>query len=161
MHARASTLIRLLDLLPHPEGGYYREVFRSSQVVQAGDSSVRRASLTTIYFLLVAGQYSRWHRLTSDEVWQYCEGDPLELIWLSPTGSTDHRRVLGPAGEECQPVQIVPGRCWQAARPLGEYTLVGCTVAPGFEFTDFTLLADDPEEQALLRVRFPDLATLI
>jgi predicted cupin superfamily sugar epimerase len=161
MHPRASTLIQLLDLIPHPEGGYYREVFRSPQVVRASDSEIRRASITTVYFLLVARQYSRWHRITSDEVWHYYEGDPLELIWLNPARTADQRRLLGPATGECQPVQIVPSGCWQAARPLGEYTLVGCSVAPGFEFVDFQLLADDPEEQALVRARFPELATLI
>jgi predicted cupin superfamily sugar epimerase len=65
------------------------------------------------------------------------------------------------AGEACEPVQVVPGGCWQAPRPLGDYTLVGCSVAPGFEFADFRLLADDPEEQALVRARFPGFATLI
>jgi hypothetical protein len=161
MHPRASTLIRLLDLAPHPEGGYYRQLFRSPLVVWAGDSQVRRASITTIYYLLVAGQHGRWHRITSDEVWHYYEGDPLELIWLNPARTAKERRVLGPATGECQPVQVVPAGCWQAVRPLGEYTLVGCSVAPGFEFDDFRLLADDPEEQAIVRARFPELATLI
>ncbi len=154
-------LIQLLDLLPHPEGGYYRQVFRSSQVVRPGDSPTQLASITTIYFLLVAGQYSRWHRITSDEVWHYYEGDPLELIWLHPVGTVDQRHVLGPTGEERRPVPVVPRGCWQAARPLGDYTLVGCSVARGFEVADFRLLVDDPEEQARPRARFPDLATLI
>ena len=78
MHPHASALIRLLDLTPHPEGGYYREVFRSPRMVRASDSAVERAAVTTIYFLLVAGQHSRWHRIRSDEVWHYYEGDPLE-----------------------------------------------------------------------------------
>jgi predicted cupin superfamily sugar epimerase len=161
MHPRASALIRLLDLTPHPEGGYYREVFRSPRMVRPAESALERAAITTIYFLLVAGQHSRWHRMTSDEVWHYYEGDPLELIWLNAGRTFAQHRLLGPATNECQPVQIVPGGCWQAARPLGEYTLVGCSVAPGFEFTGFTLLADDPKEQALVRERFPELAELI
>ena len=161
MHPHASALIRLLDLTPHPEGGYYREVFRSPRMVRASDSAAERAAVTTIYFLLVAGQHSRWHRITSDEVWHYYEGDPLELIWLDAAKTVARRHVLGQSTDKCQPVQIVPGGCWQAARSLGEYTLVGCSVAPGFEFADLSLLADDAEEQALVRDRFPDLATLI
>lgn|SRR5574341_1680418 len=161
MHRRASTLIRLLDLTPHPEGGYYREVFRSARRVRAGASEDERAAITTICFLLVAGQHSRWHCITSDEVWHYYEGDPLELIWLDAARTVAEHRRLGPATHECQPVQIVPGGCWQAARPLGEYTLVGCSVAPGFDFNEFNLLADFPDDLALVRSRFPDLASLI
>ena len=161
MHPHASALIRLLDLTPHPEGGYYREVFRSPRMVRASDSAVERAAVTTIYFLLVAGQHSRWHRIRSDEVWHYYEGDPLELIWLDAAKTVAQRHVLGPAADKCQPVQIVPAGSWQAARSLGEYTLVGCSVAPGFEFTDLSLLVDAPAELALVRNRFPDLATLI
>lgn len=161
MHPRASALIRLLDLTPHPEGGYYREAFRSPRRVRASDSAVERAAITTIYFLLVVGQHSRWHRMTSDEVWHYYEGDALELIWLNPSRTAAQHRLLGPATDECQPVQVVPGGCWQAARSLGEYTLVGCSVGPGFEFSEFSLLADAPDELALVRDRFPNLAALI
>lgn len=161
MHPRAATLIRLLDLAPHPEGGYYREVFRSARRVRARDAASDHAAITTIYFLLVAGQHSRWHRVVSDEIWHYYEGDPLELIWLDAARTVPERRRLGPASDECQPVQIVPGGCWQAARSLGGHTLVGCSVGPGFEFREFSLLADDPGELALVRGRFPELAVLI
>ena len=161
MHPRGAALIRLLDLTPHPEGGYYRVVFRSPRMVRASDSAVERAAITTIYFLLVAGQHSRWHRITSDEVWHYYEGDPLELIWLDAGGTLAQHRLLGLPTDKCRPVQIVPGGCWQAARSLGEYTLVGCSVAPGFEFSELSLLADDSEAQALVRDRFPELAVLI
>ena len=161
MHPRASALIHLLELTPHPEGGYYREVFRSPRMVRASDSAVERAAITTIYFLLMAGQHSRWHRMTSDEVWHYYEGDPLELIWLNAGRTAAQHRLLGPATDECQPVQVVPGGCWQAGRSPGEYTLVGCSVGPCFVFSEFSLLADDRDELALVRDRFPDLATLI
>ncbi len=161
MHPRGAALIRLLDLTPHPEGGYYREVIRSPRMVRASDSAVERAAITTIYFLLVPGQHSRWHRITSDEVWHYYEGDPLELIWLDAGGTLAQHRLLGLPADKCQPVQLVPGGCWQAARSLGEYTLVGCSVAPGFEFSELSLLADDSEAQALVRHRFPGLAVLI
>jgi len=161
MHPRAAALIHLLDLMPHPEGGYYREVFRSSRMVRPSDSTVERSAITTIYFLLVAGQHGRWHRMTADEIWHYYEGDPLELIWLNAAKTVAQRHVLGPAADKCQPVQIVPAGSWQAARSLGEYTMVGCSVAPGFEFSDLSLLVDAPDELALVRNRFPDLATLI
>ena len=161
MDPRAATLIRLLDLTPHPEGGYYREVFRSPRRVRASDAVSDHAAITTIYFLLVAGQHSRWHRVVSDEIWHYYEGDPLELIWLDAARTVAQHRRLGPASDECRPVQIVPGGCWQAARSLGAYTLVGCSVGPGFEFGEFSLLADAPEDLALIGSRFPALAALI
>ena len=161
MHPRAAALVHLLDLAPHPEGGYYREVFRSLRMIRSSDLAVERAAITTIYFLLVAGQHSRWHRITGDEIWHYYEGDPLELIWLNAAKTVAQSQILGPAAEKSQPVQIVPAGSWQAARPLGEYTLVGCSVAPGFEFSEFSLLADDPSELALVRNRFPELAALI
>ena len=82
MHARAAELIAQLSLQPHPEGGYYREVFRSAGVVTPADGRGARAALTTIYFLLPAGAASRWHRVTSDEVWHFYEGDPIELLEL-------------------------------------------------------------------------------
>jgi predicted cupin superfamily sugar epimerase len=161
MHPRASTLIHLLDLTPHPEGGYYREVFRSSRRVRATAPAVERDAITTIYFLLVAGQHSRWHRIASDEVWHYYEGEPLELIWLNPARTIAQRRLVGPATDGRQPVEVVPGGCWQAARSSGDYTLVGCSVGPGFDFSEFSLLADVPDELTLVRDRFPDLAILI
>lgn len=138
MSPRALALIETLGLLPHPEGGYYREVFRSAETVQPMDSRPERAALTTIYFLLPAGAYSRWHVVRSDEVWHFYEGAPLELL------CGDERLLLGPVAPGQAPVQIVPAGVWQAARSQGEYTLVGCTVAPGFDFSDFSLREGDP-----------------
>lgn len=161
MHPRAAALIELLELERHPEGGYFREVFRSPRVVRPADRDAARRAITTIYFLLVAGSHSRWHRVASDEVWHYYEGDPLELLWLDEGGTRCSRQALGPAGDSCRPVQVVPAGCWQAARPTGAYTLVGCTVGPGFEFADFELLGARPAEAAELRERFPDLAALV
>lgn len=154
MHPRARALVDSLELRPHPEGGHYREVFRSGARVAGGAGE--RSALTSIYFLLNAGERSRWHRVESDEAWHYYEGDPLELLWLDPRGAVE-RRVLGPVGDEARPVWVVPAGCWQAARPLGAYTLVGCSVAPGFEFADFALLADRPGEAETVRRRFPEL----
>lgn len=144
MHPRARELIDTLKLLPHPEGGFYREIFRSQLVVAPRDGRTDRSALTSIYFLLAAGMTSAWHRVLSDEVWHWYEGEPLELL-VAPgdVGSvTTHR--LGPVAGPQAPVFTVPAGAWQAARPLGAFTLVGCTVAPGFEFADFSFLRDDP-----------------
>src|SRR5580698_3173259 len=124
--SEADRLIELLDLKPHPEGGHFRETFR--------DGNVGRAFSTAIYFLLKAGQVSRWHRVDAAEVWHFYRGAPLELkIGNIVT-------VLGPEIEKGQQQQaVVPAGAWQAARSLGDYTLVGCTVAPGFEFSGFEM----------------------
>ncbi|MCX6366560.1 MAG: cupin domain-containing protein [Armatimonadetes bacterium] len=138
MHPRAQELIETLQLTPHPEGGFFREVFRSAKTVTPSDGRPIRSALTTIYFLLPAGAYSRWHQVLSDEVWHFYEGAPLELL------CDDERWILGPVGERQSPTHTVPAGAWQAARSLGEYTLVGCTVGPGFEFADFSLRDGNP-----------------
>ena len=161
MHPRAAELIRLLDLRPHPEGGHYGEVFRSARTVHLAGRGVSRSALTSIYFLLTAGAHSRWHRVLADEAWHFYEGDPVELLQLDAAGETCLRYLLGPAAQTVRPVRVVPAGCWQAARPTGAYSLVGCSVGPGFDFADFALLADHPAEAARLRERFPDLAVLV
>jgi len=140
--SRAAELIRTLALAPHPEGGYYREIWRGGQGVEPSDARGPRAALTSIYFLLPAGAVSRWHRVRSDEIWHYFEGAPLELLLVPPEELRLERLRLGPLGPDQAPVRCVPADWWQAARSLGDYTLVGCTVGPGFEFADFELLAD-------------------
>jgi uncharacterized protein len=142
-------------------------VFRSRNVVAPADRRGDRPSLTTIYFLLASGQQSRWHRVLSDEVWHFYEGDPLELWTLDASLERLERTLLGPylpdpthADPTTRPVHVVPAGSWQAARPMGDYTLAGCTVAPGFDFEDFSMLGDDPAAVARLVARFPDLATL-
>src|ERR1043166_1228586 len=125
MNHRARDLINDLRLEPHPEGGYFREIFRSAFKVQPLDDRSARSALTTIYFLLLKGQHSRWHRVASDEAWHFYEGDPLVVYWID--GRDVHQEVLGASASNAQPVCVVPGWCWQAARPLGEYSLVGCT----------------------------------
>ncbi|MBA2587859.1 MAG: cupin domain-containing protein [Alphaproteobacteria bacterium] len=129
MSSEADRLIQLLDLKPHPEGGYFRETFRDT-----GDG---RAHSTAIYFLLKAGEVSRWHRVDAAEVWHFYRGAPLELRIGKQT------YMLGPDIDEAQvPQLVVPPNAWQAARSLGDYTLVGCTVAPGFEFSRFEMAPD-------------------
>ena len=161
MQPRADELLRLLELQPHPEGGHYREVFRSGLTVQPDRMDAPRSALTSIHFLLRAGERSRWHRVLSDEAWHFHEGDPLELFWLDPSGTRCHRERLGPAAEGQRPLHVVPAGCWQAARPAGAYALVGCDVGPGFDFADFSLLDAHPAVAELIRRDFPDLADLI
>jgi hypothetical protein len=161
MHPRASELIELLDLKPHPEGGFFREVFRSPLRVHPNDARGERAAITTIYFLLVDGGHSRWHRVSSDEIWHHYEGDALELFWIDETKTRCNQYLLGSVGEGRSPVQVVPAGCWQAARTTGAYTLVGCTVGPGFEYEDFTLLLERPDEEAEIRRRFPELGVFV
>src|SRR5215207_4591806 len=98
MHPRAAHLIAALDLRPHPEGGFYREVYRSADRVTLADARGERAALTTIYFLLPAGSHSRWHVVASDEVWHLYEGDGLELLELDPSGAALTRHRLAPIG---------------------------------------------------------------
>lgn len=125
----AARIIRQLNLQPHPEGGYFRETFRDAQ-----NESNTRAHSTAIYFLLREGQVSRWHRVDAAEIWHWYRGSPLELS-IHKT-----RHILGSDLEAGHHPQIVvPPRAWQSARTLGAFTLVGCTVAPGFEFSKFEL----------------------
>ena len=157
MHPRAAELITRLNLEPHPEGGYYREIFRSADLVMPADGRGPRAALTTIYFLLPAGIVSRWHRVSSDEVWHLYEGGPLEVLVVDPAFG----RVTSSRLEARAPVCTVSAAHWQAARPLGEYALTGCTVGPGFDFADFSILADDAASAARLLALAADLASLV
>jgi predicted cupin superfamily sugar epimerase len=160
MHPRARTLIEQLQLEPHPEGGYFRELYRSEMQVEPGDGRPARAALTTIFYLLTDGSHSRWHCVRSDEVWHLYEGGPLELLLAPPELQRIERVRLGAVGIESGPVHTVPALWWQAARPAGAYALAGCTVGPGFDFEDFSLLADDPTARRLLARLDPALAGL-
>jgi hypothetical protein len=131
----AAGIIRLLALKPHPEGGHFRETFRDARMVD-GD----RAASSAIYFLLARGERSHWHRVDAVEVWHFHAGAPLALEIAADRHGPVERITLGAditAGE--RPQAIVPARTWQAAATLGEWTLVGCTVAPGFDFEGFEL----------------------
>src|SRR3954471_24517665 len=162
MHPRAADLIATLELEPHPEGGFYRELFRSATVVTPPDGRGPRAALTTIYFLLTAESWSRWHRVSSDEAWHLYEGGPLELLELDPSARVLERHRLAPVGDgEHAPVHVVAAGRWQAARSLGDYALMGCTVGPGFDYADFRLLRDDPATAAVVRDVWPDVAFLV
>jgi uncharacterized protein len=159
MHPRAKQLIDELALQPHPEGGFFREIHRSPLKVQPQDARTQRAALTTIYFLLPAPSFSRWHCVASDEVWHLYEGGPLELRIADPMFERVEVRRLSVVTSTSGPVAVVAAGQWQAARPLSEYALVGATVGPGFEFSDFKFLnqsaalaarVEDPIDRSLL-----------
>jgi predicted cupin superfamily sugar epimerase len=130
----AADIIRWLDLKPHPEGGHFRETFRDSRTLDG------RAASTAIYFLLSRGERSHWHRVDAVEVWHFHAGSALTLEIAQHDEGPIERVTLGThlaAGERAQ--AVVPAHAWQAARSTGDWTLVGCTVAPGFEFSGLTL----------------------
>ncbi|MEM9723857.1 MAG: cupin domain-containing protein [Pseudomonadota bacterium] len=135
--ASAKEVVRLLDLKPHPEGGFYRETWRSP--APAGE----RAAGSAIFYLLDAGSFSHWHRVDADECWHWYAGGPLSLS-VSRNGIDAEARHLGPElGAGQTPQIIVPKDWWQSAVSLGAWTLVGCTVAPAFEFEGFELAPPD------------------
>ena len=159
MHPRAAELLQTLAMRPHPEGGHYVEGYRSTQRVRHLERNVERSAITTIYFLLTAGEFSRWHQVQSDEIWYYHEGDAIELLLFD-----DHRlqrKRLGPVARETRPTIVVPAGTWQAARSTGAYTLGACAVAPGFDFADFSLAVDRPQIAAKIASAGPDLMRFI
>jgi uncharacterized protein len=166
----AQALIEKLQLKPHPEGGWFREIHRAAETVNTPRGA--RSALTTIYYLLERDQLSRWHVVQSDEIWHFYAGAPLELVVYDPAKRvcrptvldtpTAGRELAGTvrdlATAECgavgtvpdtptaerEPVGIVRAGEWQAARSLGDYSLVGCNVGPGFDFADFQFVAALP-----------------
>ena len=130
-----------LKLKAHPEGGHYVEVYRSEELIEGSGLPERfssaRSFSTSIYFLLQKGEFSAFHRIKSDEIWYYHAGDPLEIFDIDEAGKLT-RHVVG-IGEEASLQIVIPHGNWFAARSLGEFTLVGCNVAPGFDFDDFVL----------------------
>jgi predicted cupin superfamily sugar epimerase len=142
-------IIDAYGLSPHPEGGYYKEVYRSGQVVVSSAAAANRSAVTHIYFLLATGQVSRFHRVAHDEIWNFYEGDPLKIVQYD--GETMTETVVGPRSSSY--VCVVAGGRFQAAESMGAYSLAGCTVAPGFEFSDFSFLSS--EERKRMRATFP------
>jgi len=149
-------LIKKLDLTPHPEGGYYRQVFQSESTVNSPHHRLMRPALTHIYFLLLKGQVSRFHRVLHDEVWNHYEGAPLRLYQLHQQQLWEQH--LG--GQDDDYVGIVQAGHFQAAESMGDYTLVGCTVAPGFDFADFSFI-EEPSLKHWLEVSHPDMKRFI
>jgi uncharacterized protein len=156
MPANAQTYIQSLQLRAHPEGGFYRETYRSPllmNVTQADQDKLAPRNVSTgIYFLLEQGNFSAFHKIRSDEMWHFYAGQALEVLEISPAGDLRCTR-LGPdvlQGEVFQ--HVVPAHTWFASRVAegGAFSLVGCTVAPGFDFADF-FMAD----RAALAAAFP------
>ena len=132
----ASNLIEQYRLQPHPEGGWYREIHRSTRSVgHLPGYPGERSALTSIYLLLSAGEFSAFHRVRSEEIWVHLAGTPLELVLLE----AEPRIIVIDAAGNGEPLAVVPASIFQAARTLGEFTLTACFVAPGFDFVDFEL----------------------
>lgn len=158
MNKRAAELIDILELSLHPEGGYYKEVYRSKSKLTSPENNKVRNAVTDIYFLLVSGQISRFHKVVHDEIWNFYEGAPLELIEINSDTLEISRTVLGNNEHTLKYKHCVEGNNWQAAYSTGEYTLAGCTVAPGFEFSDFEFLKDDKEFHDRILKNHPELS---
>jgi uncharacterized protein len=138
----AADVIRMLDLKPHPEGGHFRQTFRDSKTVDGA-----RAASTAIYFLLARGERSLWHRVDAAEAWHWHAGAPLELEIASASGHRERVTLGSDLAAGQRPQAVVPADAWQAAQSLGDWTLVGCTVAPGFEFAKFELAPEGWEPE--------------
>ncbi|MEL7833045.1 cupin domain-containing protein [Fodinibius sp. Rm-B-1B1-1] len=145
-------VINRLNLSPHPEGGHYRECYRSEQDVWLPNDEKRSAG-TGIYFLLAEGELSNWHRVRWDEGWHFYDGDPLMLEIIDRDGSLKRLALGNTFAKEVAFQRLVPQNCWQRAYCTGRYSLVGCTVSPGFEFEDFEMI-----EPKKLAQEYPDIA---
>ncbi|MBP9145712.1 MAG: cupin domain-containing protein [Thermoanaerobaculia bacterium] len=164
MDSRAARLISELEMRPHPEGGYFAELFRSPRAVDPLDGRGRRSALTGIWFLMLAGQRSAWHVVDSDEIWLHFEGADVRLWTFDAATGALTAAILGPlAGGKrgSAPQRIVPAGLWQAAEPLGDFSLTGACVGPGFDFADFRMLADEPVARAALERTDRDLLRLL
>ena len=147
-----------IDLIPHPEGGRFREVFRSPKRVTTMEGTARSA-LTHIYFSLDPGEISRFHKVASDEIWHLYQGAGIDLYTWDETHNPPVRTTL--SAERNRFCHVVPAGMWQAAAPISETVLVGCCVAPGFEFADFTLIdPDSTQARQLLKVA-PEMVRFI
>jgi predicted cupin superfamily sugar epimerase len=151
----AQAWIDALRLAPHPEGGLYRETFRSSFVVGAGNGD--RAASTAIYFLLLARSFSAMHRVRSDEVWHHYDGDPVDLHTIDAAGTYGVLRLGRSLDLGHRPQHVIAAGVWQAAVSVGtRFSLCGCTVAPGFDFADFEM----PPRAELVRL-FPQHSAIL
>ncbi len=150
MDPTAQRLIDDLQLAPHPEGGYFRRVYESALTLVHGGYG--RPALTAIQFLLPQGETSRWHRVDADETWHWQDGGPLELQEFDVESGRLRTVRLDSVASGGVAMHVVRAGRWQAARPLSAFTLVACTVAPGFVWEGFTLLESGSDvEAALLR----------
>lgn len=157
--AEAAFLIARLGLQPHPEGGHYRETWRADERLHRPALGVERAAGTAIYYMLSGDAFSAWHRIRSDEIWHFYAGGTLLVHVLDEAGGLTTHRLGNALADDAAAFQaVVPANCWFAAERVSaaRYTLVGCTVAPGFDFADFELA-----DAARLAAEFPAHAELI
>lgn len=147
-----------IDLIEHPEGGRFREVFRSIHSVSKPDG-IARSALTHIYFSLNPGEVSRFHKVASDEVWNLYQGTGIKLYTWDGTSASPQCVTLS-ARDNCY-CHVVPAGVWQAAEPLAETVLVGCSVAPGFEFSDFEMMDPNSAQAKMLVAMAPAMAGYI
>jgi len=153
---RPKQIVENLDLLPHPEGGYYKETYRSTVSAEFDGFSGRRDVATGIYYLLEKGDFSALHRIKSDETWHFYSGDALELFEITPDGKLIETRIGNNLEKGEVPQYTVNAGNWFGSRSGGEYSLVGCTVYPGFDFQDFEM----GEREVLLK-EFPQIPEVI
>ncbi len=146
------------DLAEHPEGGRYKEVFRSASTIQTS-RGVKKSALTHIYFSLNKGETSRFHKVASDEVWNLYQGEGVYLYLWDGSNTVPARITL--SAKDNRFCHVVPAGMWQAAEPIDGKVLVGCSVAPGFEFADFAVIDPDSDPAKLLLSVAPDLESLI
>jgi hypothetical protein len=150
-------IIKKYKLLPHPEGGYFKEIYRSEQTVNSKLAGEERNAVTHIYFLLAKGQVSRFHRVLHDEIWNFYEGSPLKIIEFD--GQKPEEKIIG--SENGDYFAVVKGGVFQAAESMGEYSLVGCSVAPGFNFKDFSFLTDEQGMLETLNMKHAEYKRLV
>lgn len=144
-----------IDLIEHPEGGQFREVFRSGQIIYTSNGN-KRSALTHIYFSLNSGEISRFHKVLSDEVWNLYRGTGVRLYTWDGSNTPPQCIILS---SKCNRFcHVIPSGAWQAAEPISGEVLMGCSVGPGFEFSDFTLIDPDSEESKRLIAMAPELS---
>lgn len=140
---KAEDWISKLDLQAHPEGGHFKEVYRSEESIASQALPNRfsgdRSLATSIFYLLRKGEISKFHKIKSDEIWHFYDGAPIHIIQIDIEGKLTKNKLGIDAGNEMRPQLVVHAGDWFAAQSLGDYTLAGCTVSPGFDFTDFEI----------------------
>lgn len=152
-------MIKDLNLSPHDEGGYFRQTYKSDFIIQPQKKKYTRSSVTHIYYFLSKGMHSIFHKVKHDEIWNLYDGEGVKLYIYDAGNKKVEERILSKKNLDFH--TVVPGNLWQAAEPLGDYVLVGCTVAPGWESEDEEYLSDHPEViEKLGRLR-PDLKRLV
>ncbi len=150
-------LIEKYQLIPHPEGGYFKEIYRSDQRLKSPVTGEKRNAVTHIYFLLLNGQVSKFHKVLHDEIWNFYQGSPIRLLTFDNKQIQD--KTIGPGCDEF--VSVIKGGLFQAAETTGDYSLVGCTVAPGFDFADFSFLRDEEALAHQFTITHPDLKRFV